>query len=251
MNIKKKSLILGALALASAVSALSAQAESRIQCSNIATPPGFLLVEERIPASKCASGFQVKVETPRNGLAILLTPQLVNLPGKPYRATSVLGPSSAQRFVINEVVNGNLYCDLQPAPYNFMSQPAVASDGSCGIVNGLDSKRVRMYEVFTPTLEVPASGGPARVKVALNSRLNVSGYNYAVRTTASLNGGSTTVVKTGLTGNGSYRLSDLAPTLVSQANQGASFSFEIEVFSGIQSASKKTVTATGAQLIGN
>lgn len=225
MKIQKKNLILGALALAAALGSVASQAATKTQCSNLARPAGYLTVQTGIPSSCSTTGMSTKYETPREGLKIKHWSELQTL-GEPWGVTTIEGTNPNYAYTIKAAREGLQVCALFSPPYNWTSKKAGIT-GSCGQVSNF-SDSVIWHKIFTSSVSAASSGAPS-LRVVINPVIaNI--YNYAVRTTATLNGASTTVVKTGLTGTGTHSLSDLAPNLVSQVAKGATFSFQIDMF---------------------
>lgn len=225
MKIQKKNLILGALALAAALGSVASQAATITQCANLARPAGYLTVQTGIPSSCSTTRMSTKYETPRDGLRIRSWSELQTLP-EPWGVTTIEGVNPNYYYTIKAAREGLQVCALFPPPYNWVSKKAGIT-GSCGQVSNF-SDSVTWHKIFTSSVSKASSGAPS-LSVVLNPAIpNL--YNYAVRTTATLNGASTTVVKTGLTGTGTYGLSVLAPSLVSQVAKGASFTFQIDMF---------------------
>jgi len=239
MKIQKKNLILGALALAAALGSMASQAATKMQCANLAKPAGYLTVETGIPGPGCkGTNLMNKYQTPSEGLTILSYIQLTEL-SEPWAVKRIDGIAPNLRYVIGKVQNGFQFCTIQNAPYNFVAAPNGLMAGCGNAINGENS--VKLYKIFTPSVTTVGSGKTA-VRVVMNPAIN-DNYNYAIRTTATLNGASTTVVKTGLSGSEYHRLRDIAPDLVKQAEQGASFSFQIDMFSGLTKVADEAVTA--------
>lgn len=251
MNIKKKNLILGALALASALGAINAQAATQTLCETIARPAGYLSVEINIPNSRCPTGKSIKWATPSNGLTILQPTQLEGMT-PPYRVNRVNqnGANQIVNYGIGQVTNGGTFCVIGSEPYNFFTEVG-GYNGACREGSSSIPNTRKFYQTVETSLAVPTSGAAAKVVVALNAKLSKPALNYAVRTTANLNGQLTTVSQPGFTKSGQYTLKQVAPSLVEKAEQGASFSFQVVVFDGPTAIADSTTTASGAQLIGN
>jgi hypothetical protein len=249
MKASRKIFALTALAIAAA-SALHTSAamasDTLVQCSNKSRPDGYFTVEIDIPNPTCVTYKAIKYQTPENGLTIVYPAELPTLEDAQFGVTSVTGTMYAPRYVINQIVDKGVYCAYRMASYNYVG----VSNGYLGVCAGSYGvpNSVKLHKLLKAEVKGSA-GSPAKLTINLNPALG-GAFNYAVRTTAKLNGVSTKVVKTGLTGNKGYTLSELAPALVSKAQQGASFSLETEVFGGPTSLATETVTATGAQLIG-
>lgn len=248
MKASRKIFALAALAVAaaSALHTSAAMADTIEQCSNKSRPAGYLTVEIDIPNPTCVTYKAIKYQAPENGLTIVYPAELPTLEDAQFGVTSVTGTMYSPRYVINQIVDKGVYCAYRMASYNFVG----VSNGYLGVCAGSYgvSNSVKLHKLLKAEVKGTA-GSPAKLTINLNPEVG-GAFNYAVRTTAKLNGVSTKVVKTGLTGNKGYTLSELAPTLVAKAQQGASFSFETEVFGGPNSLAMETVTATGAQLIG-
>lgn len=242
MKIRKPLLLLTAMLGASAM--LPAHAATITQCETISRPEGYLTVEMGISKSSCPTGKAIKYQTPFSGLHILKPFELDGM-SPPFAVSMYVGTFPNIQYQIKNVFDGGTYCALRPIPFNYYSLPN-------GLVSGCGAgpnNSVKMKLVHTSTLVVPSSGNRARVRVALRTDMPDYAYvNYAIRTTATLNGVSTTVNKTGLTGSRSYGLNELAPSLRSHALQGASFSFSIDVFSSTTYRARSTLAATGAQM---
>lgn len=248
MKASRKLFALAALAVAGAASlhTSAAMAAQIVQCNNISRPAGYLTVETEIPYAGCVTSKATKYQTPVNGLAIMYPAELP-LISEQFGVSSVTGTSISPRYVINRIVDKGVYCAYRMNSYNYVA----ISNGYLGTCAGSPgvANTVKLHKLLKAEVKV-SSGSPAKLTINLNPAVG-GVFNYAVRTTATLNGVPTKVVKTGLTGNKGYTLSELAPALVTQAQQGATFSFETEVFGGPTSLAMETVTATGAQLIGN
>lgn len=247
MNASRKLFALAALAVAGAASlhTSAAMAAEIVQCNNISRPDGYLTVETEIPNPSCMTYKATKYQTPVNGLAIMYPAELTQI-DEQYGVSKLEGTMYSPRYVINRIVDKGVYCAYRMNSYNYVA----ISNGYLGICAGNYgvSNTVKMHKLLKAEVK-GSSGSPAKLTINLNPEVG-GVFNYAVRTTAKLNGVSTKVVKTGLTGNKGYTLSELAPSLVTKAQQGATFSFETEVFGGPTSLAMETVTATGAQLIG-
>ncbi|WAD26665.1 hypothetical protein OS670_20065 [Pseudomonadaceae bacterium T75] len=247
MKASRKFLALAALAVAGAASLHTsvAMADTVVQCNNISRPAGYLTVETDIPNPTCVTYKANKYQTPQNGLTIVYPAELPTLDAQ-FGVTSVTGTMYSPRYVIGQIVDKGVYCAYKMSSYNYVA----VSNGYLGVCAGGSGvpNSVKMHKLLKAEVKGSA-GSPAKLTINLNPAVSGT-FNYAVRTTATLNGASTKVVKTGLTGNKGYTLSELAPTLVTKAQQGATFSFETEVFGGPNSMAMETVTATGAQLIG-
>lgn len=234
----------------SALLATQVKADVITQCESVGGPYGYLSIEKNILDSGCPTRNAIKWSTPYDGLVILLPNQLDGLPGDPYRVSQYVGEQlSGYKYMIKKVTDGGVFCVIRTVPYNYFRVVTGFSSG-CGPGSFSSPNQWRFYSVFTSGVTVPSLGAAGSLNIVINMNNPTVNKNYVVRTTALLNGVSTTITKSGYTASGSYKLVDLAPTLVAQAKQGASLSFETEVFGGLGSIAKHTVTVSGPQMVG-
>lgn len=239
---------LAGLGLLAMIGSGSAKADTIQQCENIGRPANYLTVQTNVDDLSCYTKKAIRYSTPAQGLTIL-KPQELSSFKLPYWAVTTVNESAAgNSYIINQVRDGLVACADGPRPsYDYFSV-ANGKIGNCGHLSESVGNSVRYGKVFFLTINTTDSVN--RVSVQLNSsNPSASVLNYIVRTTATLNGNTSSASKQGYTTNGIFRLEDVAPSLVSQAQQGASFRFEVEVFAGQTSVSKETVTADGSRLV--
>ena len=226
----------------------SAKADTIQQCENIGRPANYLTVQTNIADLSCYTKKAIRYSTPAQGLTILKPQELSSFKLPYWAVTTVNESASGDSFVINQVRDGLEACVDGPRPsYDYFSV-ANGKTPNCGRLSQSTGNSVKYGKVFFLSV---ISGSPVdRLSVQLNSgNPSASVVNYIVRTTATLNGNTTSVSKQGYTTNGVFRLEDVAPSLVSQAQQGASIKFEVEVFAGQTSVSKESVTIAGSRLV--
>lgn len=244
--------LLARLALVSSavVAASAASAATKTQCDNISRPAGYVTVESGILDSSCPTRRAVRYQTPSPGMWIP-KPQELHGWEPPYVVTSVRGAGSTESFHIQLAKDGLTACAAPPIrPYNFFTKPNGTIAGCPSTSSPSVGNSVKFYQHMWVELAKPV-GKPGVLRVNLNSNWTAPARNYAVKTTSHLNGGSQTVMKTGLTSTSSFELKDVAPGFVADAKQGAYFTFVVELFQGSTSMSKYSITATGQEMIKN
>lgn len=224
-------------------------AATKTLCENIVRPDGYLTVQVDILNGSCPTGKAIKYSTPSNGLVILKGNQLQGLV-PPYAGVSVTTQGSVTKTKIMAVVDGLVACASPPVrPYQFFHKPATKM-ASCPMTGPDVGNSVKYHQHMWVELAKPA-GKPGVVRVNLNTNWTAPARNYAIKVTSNLHGGTTNAMKTGLTASGSYTLQQIAPDLVAQAKQGATFTFTVELFQASTSISRYSIQATGQEMIKN
>lgn len=229
---------------------LSTSAATKTQCENIARPAGYLTVQTGLIDGRCPTGKAVKYSTPSDGLSILNTQELNTITPR-YVVTSVTKLSTASTFKISLLKDNIIACTMPTVTiYNYFSLPYGAI-GACRYNEGTGmANSVQFYQFMYVEIARPA-GRAGNLRVSLNSKFTGPALNYAIRATSKLNGGSRTVVSTGYVKSGSYTLKDLAPDMVKDAEAGANFNFEVELFESTTSVAKYSIEATGQEMTKN
>lgn len=227
-------------------------ADTKTVCSNVnLRGQGYLLIEEGIIAgSACPTGKYSKWSTPYNGLVIVAGHQLEGL-NPPYAGVK-LDPFAGRpaRITIKQVVDGLVACSAPVIrPYGFFTKP-YGRIGICDQPHSTVPDSVTYYQHVWVEVARPA-GKPGELRVKLNNNYVGVGRNYAITTTSNLHGGTTTILKNALTASKNYTIGELGPDFLAQAKQGATFTFKVEVFEGITSAARYTLTATGQEMVKN
>lgn len=246
-----KSRIISVIALAASLVAGSAAADTKTVCNNLnLVSSGYLLVEKNIIMGKCPTGKGSTWSTPYDGLVILHSEQLIDF-NPPYAVVTRDGAFGAQpKYIIKAVKDGLSAC-VTPVvrPYGFFTL-GDGNSSSCGSVSPDMNNRLTYNQHMWVELARPA-GKPGELRVKLNSKYKGPGRYYAITTTSTLHGGTTSFVKTPLQQGKSYSIKELGPEFASQAKQGATFSFKVEAFVGPKSVAKYTLKATGKEMIKN
>jgi hypothetical protein len=240
------------LALASVVfaGATAANAATKTQCENISRPAGYVTIESGIVNGSCPTGRAVKYQTPEPGMWIP-KPQELHDWQPPYVVTSVTKVGSIEKYQIQLAKDGLAACAAPPIrPYNFFTKPNGTIAGCPSTSSPSVGNSVKFYQHMWVELARPV-GKPGELRVNLNTNWTAPSRNYVVKTTSHLNGGSQTVMKSGLTTTNSFQLKDVAPDFVADAKQGANFTFVVELFQGSTSMSKYSISATGQEMIKN
>ncbi|MBD9416700.1 hypothetical protein IB234_19220 [Pseudomonas sp. PDM16] len=228
-----------------------ASADTKVVCENLnLRGQGYLLIEDGIIAgSSCPNGKYARWSTPYNGLVIIAAHQLEGLI-PPYAGVKVQAvPGKQSKVTIKQVVDGLVACSAPVVrPAGFFTKPY----GRLNICNqsGTVPDSVTYYQHVWVELARPA-GKPGELRVKLNSNYVGVGRNYTITTTSSLHGGTTTIIKNALTASKNYTIGELGPDFLAQAKQGATFTFKVELFEGIASAARYTMTATGQEMVKN
>lgn len=242
--------LLSRLSSAAALLALcaSAQAATKQVCESITNVPvGYLTIATGIADSSCPSRKANKFSTPYNGLMIVKPAELQKF-SPPYVVDmhNVVGALTSYRITL---LKDNTVGCASPALrfMNYITKPAGVVSGCAKTGPGVDNA-VKYYQVmYVEFARTP--GSPGVVRVQLNPNNGPSTY-ISIKTTVSLNGGTQSVVKSPITSGGSFNLNYLAPDYVALAAQGANFTFEVQTFQGQTAIAAETLTATGAELIG-
>lgn len=228
----------------------SSMADTITQCESLARPAGYLTVQANIQSGGCPTRYVKRYSTPETGLAIIDPTELLTVSPR-YVVTRVnkIGPVDAQ-FIITELTDNLIACTMPDIiAYNFFTE----SNGIAGVCRYNEPSgtpnSVRFLQRMYVEIAKPA-GSPGQLRVSLNSR-NPNAVNYVVRITSELNGGSRTIMKSGNTKSAVFLLRDLAPELIADAQAGANFTFEVELFQGVASVSKYSVKATGKEMLMN
>ena len=230
--------------------AATATAATKTQCENISRPAGYLTVQEAIPTGGCPTGKAIKYETPYSGMTIP-KPQELHGWEPPYVVTSVTKIGTIQQYKIELLKDGMVGCAAPPIrPYNFFTKDNGTVAG-CSVTSSPGvSNSVKFFQHMFVELARPV-GKPGELRVNLSTNWTAPSRNYAIKTTSYLNGGNSTVMKTGLTTTGQFQLKDIAPNFVNDAKQGANFTFVVELFQGTTSMASYSITATGKEMIQN
>lgn len=229
-------------------SSLQAQADTITQCENISRPSGYLTIETDILNGSCLTKKAVRYATPYQGMWILKPQELPSFSNPWWAVTTVEETIASSKFRISQVTDGTIACAIgSQVSSNYFVTPN-GSIPNCshkytGVGNSIKYGQIVYTDLIT-------SNNPGKLKVTLNPQNPDKSLNYVIRTTANLNGNLTTVSKTGLNTSGQYTLNDLAPSLAFQAIKGASFTFQIEVFTGAKPIASSTVSATNLQMLG-
>lgn len=227
-------------------------ADTKTVCDNLnLRGQGYLLIEEGIIAgSACPTGKYARWATPYNGLVIIAGNQLDGL-NPPYAGVRVDAvPGKQSRVTIKQVVDGLVACSAPVIrPYGFFTKP-YGRIGICNQPHSTVPDSVTYYQHVWVEVARPA-GKPGELRVKLNNNYVGAGRNYAITTTSNLHGGTTTVIKNALTASKNYTIGELGPDFLAQAKQGATFTFKVEVFEGITSSARYTLTATGQEMVKN
>lgn len=226
-------------------------AGTKTVCSNVnLVASGYLLIKKNIQMGSCPTGKGSTWSTPKENLVILHSEQLIGFepPYAVVKRDAMLG--AEPRYTIKAVVDGLGGC-VTPVirPYGFFTKGA-GSSGACAPTGPGINNYLKYYQHMWVELAKPA-GKPGELRVKLNTSYVGASRNYAITTTSKLHGGTTTYVKSALQTSKTYTLKDLGPEFVSQAKQGATFTFKVEMFLGSQSNSKYTLSATGQEMIKN
>lgn len=239
-----------ALVSVSVFAASAASAATKVQCENISRPAGYVTIESGILNGSCPTRRAVKYQTPEPGLWIP-KPQELHGWEPPYVVTSVRKVGTIEQYQIQLATDGLAACAAPPIrPYNFFTKPNGTIGGCPSTSSPSVGNSVKFYQHMWVELARPV-GKPGELRVRLNSNWTAPSRNYAVKTTSHLNGGSQTVMKTGLTTTKNFLLKDVAPDFVADAKQGANFTFVVELFQGSTSMAKYSITATGQEMIKN
>ena len=239
------------LAVGLVISSGQVLAATKTVCSNVnLQASGYLITQTDIPMGNCPTKKGTTWSTPKNGLVILMPQQLQGL-NPPYAVVKHDAPTGAKgRYTIKEVVDGLVAC-ASPVlrPYGFFTK-GYGKIGGCPATGPDVNNAITYYQHMWVELAKPA-GKPGELRVKLNTKYTGQARYYAITTTSSLHGGKTTLVKTPLKTTKTYTLKELGSDFVSQAKQGATFSFKVEAFEGGVSVAKYTVAATGQEMIKN
>lgn len=247
----KKHLAL-AFALAASTLGLSlpASAATKVQCENIARPAGYLTTEVNILDGSCLTGRAIRYSTPSNGLTIIRPAELPTI-SPAYVITTVNKFGNASTFRITLLGDRLIACTMPTiVQYDYFTIP-YQNIPNCRYNEPITQANSVTYHQYMFVEFARPAGKPGNLRVSLNSQYRGSGLNYVIRVTSRLNGGARTVMKTGFVKSGSYQLKDLVPDMVSDAASGANFTFEVELFVGVQTVSKYSIQATGQELIMN
>lgn len=238
---------LGASILGLAQPALAA---TKLQCENIARPAGYLTTEVDILNGSCLTRRAIRYSTPSNGLTIIRPAELPTI-SPAYVVTTVNKLGTAATFKITRLADRLVACTMPTiVQYDYFTIP-YQNIPSCRYNEPANQPNsVTYYQYMFVELARPAAK-PGNLRVSLSSQYKGSGLNYAIRITERFNGGTSTVMKTGFTKSGSYQLKDLVPDMVRDAAAGANFTFEVELFVGLQSVSKYSIQATGQEMTMN
>jgi hypothetical protein len=230
------------------LSSLQAQADTITQCENISRPSGYLTIETDIVNGSCLTKKAVRYATPYQGMWILKPQELPSFSNPWWAVTTVEETIASSKFRISQVTDGTIACAIgSQVSSNYFVTPN-GSIPNCshkytGVGNSIKYGQIVYVDLIT-------SNNPGKLKVTLNPQNPDKSLNYVIRTSANLNGNITTVSKTGINTSGQYTLNTLAPSLLFQAQKGANFTFQIEVFSGTKPVASSTVSATGQQMVG-
>ncbi|MDN3238034.1 hypothetical protein [Pseudomonas sp. WAC2] len=247
INLKK---LIYTITFTGSILSLEAQADTITQCENISRPSGYLTIEKNILNGTCITKKSIKYATPYQGMWILEPQELSSFSNPWWVVTTVEETIASSSFRISQVVDGIVACAFaaQP-PSNYFSIPNGYIPNCSHKYTGVGiGNSVKYEKIFYTDLII--SNNPGKLAVTLNPRNPEQSLNYVIRTTANLNGNITTVSKTGLNTSGQYTLNYLAPSLILQAQKGANFTFQIEVFTGVKPIASSTVSATGLQMLG-
>lgn len=246
---KMRSVQVFALAAVTLGLSLPSLAREITQCENISRPAGYLTVEAKIPSAICPTRRAYRFSTPYEGMTILNAPELATVEPR-YVATRVNKLGTNLTFQIAPLVDGIIGCAFPPfAAYNYFTKPADYS--GCNVTAGsTSSNAIRYYQYMFVELARPA-GKAGILRVSVNKDVTSPTVYYAIRTTSRLNGGTRTVMKTGITKSDSYHLADVAPDMVADAKAGANFVFEVEMFMLSKSVAMYSIQATGQEMLKN